>query len=98
MLMAALFLNEKITGMKTIGVLLAIAGAALMVFVGWQSGTGRNDLLGITLALLSVLTWVVYLLITRKVSQEYSAVTQMKWIFLVSAVLYRDPGRAEIRL
>jgi drug/metabolite transporter (DMT)-like permease len=72
--------------MKTIGVLLAIAGAALMVFVGWQSGTGRNDLLGITLALLSVLTWVVYLLITRKVSQEYSAVTQMKWIFLVSSI------------
>ena len=56
MLMAALFLSERITGMKTIGVLLAIAGAALMVFVGWQSGTGRNDLLGITLALLSVLT------------------------------------------
>ena len=44
------------------------------------------DLLGITLALLSVLTWVVYLLITRKVSQEYSAVTQMKWIFLVSSI------------
>ena len=86
MLMAALFLSEKITGWKTVGVLLAIAGAALMVFVGWQSGTGRNDLLGIMLALLSVLTWVVYLLITRKVSQEYSAVTQMKWIFLVSSI------------
>jgi len=54
--------------------------------VGWQSGTGRNDLLGILLALLSVLTWVVYLLITRKVSERYSAVTQMKWIFLVSSI------------
>jgi drug/metabolite transporter (DMT)-like permease len=86
MLMAALFLGEHITGAKTLGVLLAIAGAALMVFVGWQSGTGRNDLLGIVLALLSVLTWVVYLLITRSVSQKYTAVTQMKWIFLVSAV------------
>lgn len=86
MLMAALFLGEHITGAKTLGVLLAIAGAALMVFVGWQSGTGRNDLLGIVLALLSVLTWVVYLLITRSVSQKYTAVTQMKWIFFVSAI------------
>ncbi|MCR5132195.1 MAG: EamA family transporter [Prevotella sp.] len=86
MLMAALFLSERITGVKTVGVLLAIAGAALMVFVGWQSGTGRNDLLGIILALLSVLTWVIYLLITRKVSQKYTAVTQMKWIFLVSSI------------
>ena len=86
MLMAALFLGEHVTIVKTIGVLLAIIGTALMVVVGWQSGTGRNDLLGIILALLSVLTWVVYLLITRRVSQKYSAVTQMKWIFLVSSI------------
>jgi drug/metabolite transporter (DMT)-like permease len=86
MLMAALFLSEKITTEKSLGVILAIAGAALMVFVGWQAGAGSNDLLGIILAILSVLTWVVYLLITRKVSQKYTAVTQMKWIFLVSTI------------
>ena len=86
MLMAAVFLGEKITGEKSLGVVLAIIGAALMVFVGWQAGAGSNDLLGIILALLSVLTWVVYLLITRKVSQKYTAVTQMKWVFLVSAI------------
>lgn len=86
MLMAAMFLGERITGMKTVGVLLAIVGAVLMVVVRWQSETGSNDLLGIALAILSVLTWVVYLLITRKVSQKYSAVTQMKWVFLVSSV------------
>ena len=86
MLMAALFLGERITGEKSLGVALAIAGAALMVFIGWQSGSGSNDLLGIVLAILSVLTWVVYLLITRKVSQKYTAVTQMKWIFLISTI------------
>ncbi len=87
MLMAAMFIGEKITNLKSLGVLLAIAGAALMVFVGWKGGgAGTNDLLGIILAILSVLTWVVYLLITRTVSQKYTAVTQMKWIFLVSSI------------
>lgn len=86
MLLAAVFLGEKITREKSLGVVLAILGAALMVFVGWQAGVGSNDLLGIILAILSLLTWVVYLLITRKVSQKYTAVTQMKWIFLVSAI------------
>ena len=86
MLSAALFLGEHITTSKTIGVFLAIAGAALMVFVGWQAGVGSNDLLGITLAFLSLFTWVFYLLVTRSVSQRYSAVTQMKWIFLVSSI------------
>ncbi|HEY9551751.1 MAG TPA: DMT family transporter [Prevotella sp.] len=86
MLMAVAFLNEGINRLKTLGVLVGIAGAILMVVMGWQNGSGKNDVLGIGLTLLSLLTWVVYLIITRKVSQKYSAVTQMKWIFLVSTL------------
>lgn len=86
MLMAAVFLKETLTGKKTIGVLIGIAGALLMVFMGWQGGSGTNDVLGIFLTILSLLTWVIYLLITRNVSQKYSAVTQMKWIFLISTI------------
>lgn len=86
MLMAAVFLKETLNGKKTIGVLIGIAGALLMVFMGWQGGSGTNDVLGIFLTILSLLTWVIYLLITRNVSQKYSAVTQMKWIFLISTL------------
>ena len=86
MLLAAVFLHEGITPVKTLGVLLGIAGAALMVFVKWQSDAGSNDLLGIFLALLSLLTWCIYLIITRRVSAHYSAVTQMKWVFLISTI------------
>ena len=86
MLLAAVFLKEGITGVKLLGVCLGIAGAALLVFVKWQAEAGSNDLLGITLALLSLLTWVIYLIITSKVSQKYTAVTQMKWTFLVSTI------------
>lgn len=86
MLMAAVFLKETLNRKKTIGVLIGIAGALLMVFMGWQGGSGTNDVLGIFLTILSLLTWVIYLLITRNVSQKYSAVTQMKWIFLISTL------------
>ena len=86
MLMAAVFLKETLNGKKTMGVLIGIAGALLMVFMGWQGGSGTNDVLGIFLTILSLLTWVIYLLITRNVSQKYSAVTQMKWIFLISTL------------
>ena len=87
MLMAALFIGERITGMKFLGVLLGIAGAVLMVVMGQTSGSGSNDLLGITLAILSVLTWAIYMIITRKVAQKYSPVTQMKYVFLISAIV-----------
>lgn len=86
MLLAALFLKESITGVKLLGVCLGIAGAALLVLVKWQTEAGSNDLLGIFFALLSLLTWVIYLIITSKVSQKYTAVTQMKWTFFVSTI------------
>lgn len=86
MLLAVIFLREGISGTKLAGVVIGICGAILMVVLKWQSGSGSNDFLGIVLALLSLLTWAVYMIITRKVTQRYSAVTQMKWIFLVSSV------------
>ena len=87
MILAAIFLKERITSMKMLGVLLAIAGGLLMLVMSWRSGTGKNDLLGISLTVLSVLTWAIYLIITRKVSAKYSSVTQMKYVFLVSAIV-----------
>ena len=86
MLCAALFIGEKISVRGIAGVVLGVAGAMLMVFIGWQGGSGKNDILGIALTLLSMFTWAVYLIITRKVSARYTAVTQMKWVFLASAI------------
>jgi drug/metabolite transporter (DMT)-like permease len=86
MVCAALFIGERMTRRGVVGVVVGIAGAMLMVFMGWKGGSGSNDLLGIGLAILSLLTWAVYLIITRSVSAKYTAVTQMKWIFLVSTI------------
>lgn len=86
MLCATLFIGEKISTRGVVGVALGVAGAMLMVFIGWQGGSGKNDILGIALTLLSMFTWAVYLIITRKVSARYTAVTQMKWVFLASAI------------
>src|SRR3712207_7805712 len=45
-----------------------------------------NDLLGIMFAVLALITWALYLIITRKVGAKYTALTQMKWMWLVSAI------------
>ncbi|SEE61346.1 Permease of the drug/metabolite transporter (DMT) superfamily [Prevotella aff. ruminicola Tc2-24] len=87
MLCAALTIGERITSMKFVGVLLGIGGAVLMVLMSQSMGSGKNDLLGIILAILSVLTWAVYLIITRNVASKYSPVTQMKYVFLISAIV-----------
>lgn len=86
MILAWFFLRERITGWRLVGVLLGIGGVVLMTLMGAEMGTGSNDLLGILLGLGSLLTWAVYLIITSKVSEKYSSVTQMKWMFLASTV------------
>ena len=86
MVCAALLIGERLSLRGALGVVIGVVGALLMVMVGWQVGSGMNDLLGIGLAVLSLLTWAVYLIITRKVSVKYTAVTQMKWVFLVSTL------------
>ena len=96
MLMAALLIKEKINGLKVVGVLVGIAGALLMVFKNWSSGSGSNDLLGIFFALLSLITWALYLIITRKVSAKYTSLTQMKWMWLVSAIFMIPVGNSEL--
>ncbi len=73
MLCAALTIGEKITPMKSVGVLLGIAGAVLMVLMSQSLGSGKNDLIGI--------------IITRNVASKYSPVTQMKYVFLISAIV-----------
>jgi len=86
MLIAAATIGERITPRRLVGIVLGVGGAVLMVALRWQSDSGSNDLLGIALAVLSLLTWAVYLIMTRRVSATYSPVTQMKWMFLVSTV------------
>jgi drug/metabolite transporter (DMT)-like permease len=87
LLMAMLFIGERISACGVVGVAMGIGGALLMA---WMSGagaaSGSNDLLGIVLAVLSLLTWAIYLIATRKVSARYTPVTQMKWVFLISSI------------
>lgn len=88
MLLAALFLREPVTRKKMAGVALGVLGASLLIVRAWGDAAGGSDnLKGIVLACVSILAYSVYLIVMRSVSQRYSAVTQMKWMFLFTAII-----------
>ena len=88
LLISALFLKEAIPFRKVIGIGMSVSGAALIILLGANKGTtGANNLLGIIFALLCVLAYSVYLVLTRKISIKYQPVTIAKWMFLISAVV-----------
>jgi len=88
LILSAFFLKEIIPLRKIIGILLSILGAALIILLGSNNGeTGTNNTLGVIYALLCVLSYSGYLVITRKISIKYQPVTIAKWMFLISALV-----------
>lgn len=87
MLLAAVFLREPITRMKSGGVLLGAAGAVGLVL---QSGQGGNaaaaSFAGDACVLGSSLIYAVYFVFSKPLSEKYSAVTMMKWMFLFAVI------------
>lgn len=86
LLLAALVLKEPITAKKSLGVFLGVSGGLLLVFSSTQTTDGTNSLWGDTLMLLNQLMYSVYLVLSKPLSQRYSSVTMMKWMFLFSTL------------
>ncbi len=86
LLLSALFLKEHITKFKTVGVILGIVGASIVILGGNGNGSS-NTLLGIVISVISVSCYAGYIIVTRKISAKYSPVTMMKWMFLLSVII-----------
>ena len=89
MLLQAICFGEKITTRKTMGSVLGILGAAILaVRAALETGPqGSNNLLGIAFVIVSVSSFAAYVVICGDISKKYRPITQMKWIFTLSAFL-----------
>jgi drug/metabolite transporter (DMT)-like permease len=87
MLLAAWMLKEPVTGLKAFGVLIGAAGGVLLIlssaYVPDQAGSLAGDLKIVT----SGFIYSVYVVISKPLSQRYSPVTIMKWMFLFSSIV-----------
>ncbi len=91
------FLKEKITKFKSLGILLSVIGAIVIILQGKTANeVGSNNILGITIAFLSMSSYGIYLMITREVSQKYTSITILKWMFLFTAVMLIPIGFSEL--
>jgi len=87
MLLAALILKEPITRQKAFGVLLGVAGAVTLILLSSPAGSQSGSLGGNLQIVASNLVYSVYVVVSRPLSQKYSPVTIMKWMFGFSAIL-----------
>ena len=96
MLLASIVLGESITRIKVAGVALGISGASLLIMRSYIGVYDPSNLLGIFFAFLAGLSYSLYIIITHNVSQKYSPVTVMRWLFLFTAIILLPFGGSEL--
>ncbi|MFD2822663.1 DMT family transporter [Lacinutrix iliipiscaria] len=79
---SAIFLKEKITGLKIAGILLGFAGAILLSVYGKSSREGDDVLLGNIMVFINAVSYSLYIIIIKKLTEKYHPFTFIKWLFL----------------
>lgn len=88
--LAVFFLKEKIERLQVLGVFIGFMGAMLIAGrTYFETGTlSMGNLYGNLLVFMASLSWVFYILISRKLSKKYSPETIILYSFLVSSIVF----------
>ena len=87
MIVAAIYLKEPITNKKVLGIFVGAMGALILLSSQAASGGNRN-LIGDLLCLVAQISFSIYLTVFKGLSQQYSAVTINKWMFVYASICY----------
>lgn len=89
LLFSAIFLKEGITLKKSVGIVLGISGAIILILGGAQSGGSAREanLLGDVMVIGAQFSYAFYLTKNKDLIRRYSVVTSMKWMILWAAVI-----------
>ena len=84
-LINAIFKHMKVSKLEIIGLIIAFAGAVMVILAGGNVDSGR--FVGDLCAVVAAITYASYLVIIEGPSKRYGTVNLMKWIFLFTSIL-----------
>lgn len=88
LLLAAVLIKEKITILKTVGIVIGLAGAlALVLFSNAETVNAPNIPLGNMLFIVNAFSYGIYLILVKPLTAKYHSLTLMKWLFLFAVII-----------
>lgn len=88
LVMAALLIHERITWLKTAGIITGLAGALTLVFFSTQTTLNAPNIpLGNLFVILNALSYGIYLIMVKPLTTKYHPFTLMKWLFLFGVIV-----------
>lgn len=88
LILAAILIKERITFLKSAGIITGLAGAiALVLFSKESTANAPNIPLGNLLVIINALSYGLYLILVKPLTSKYHPFTLMKWLFLLAVVI-----------
>ena len=88
MIVAAIYLKEPVTNKIVLGIFVGAMGALILILGSQTSGDANSSIWGDLLCLLAQLSFSIYLTVFKGLTQQYSAVTINKWMFIYASMCY----------
>ncbi len=95
LVLSSFFLQEKITKLKIIGVLLGFCGGILLTALGTSARVGDNLPLGNLFIFINVISYSIYIILIKKLTNKYHPFTFIKWLFLFGFFMVLPFGYSE---
>jgi len=96
LVLSALFLKEKITWLKTIGIGIGLLGALVLILFGAKTQPNAPNIpLGNLLFIVNAASYSVYLIMVKPLVVKYSSITLMKLFFLFAVLMNLPVGISE---
>jgi drug/metabolite transporter (DMT)-like permease len=88
LVLSAVFLKERITLVRALGIGLGLAGALVLILFGVKTQANAPNIpLGNMLFLINAASYSVYLIIVKPLTAKYSSITLMKFFFLFAVII-----------
>ncbi len=88
LVLAAILIKERITFLKSAGIITGLAGAiALVLFSKESTANAPNIPLGNLLVIINALSYGLYLILVKPLTSKYHPFTLMKWLFLFAVII-----------
>lgn len=97
LVLSSFFLHEKLTKLKILGVILGFCGGIILTILGKSSRVGDNLPLGNVLVFVNVISYSIYIIIIKKLTNKYHPFTFIKWLFLFGFFMVLPFGYGELK-
>ena len=96
LILSALFLKERITWLKTVGIGIGLLGALVLILFGAKTQLNAPNIpLGNLLFIVNAASYSVYLIMVKPLVIKYSSITLMKLFFLFAILMNLPIGISE---